>query len=150
MSSGGRTMTEEDKQRVVAQYRDLRRQCGVMEQRIVQIEQDRSEHQMVVRTLAAMAPDRKCHRVVGGAMVERTVGEVLPVLQESLEQFEELLSRFRSSFEDKERELLAFKLKYNIRVQGEDDVPAGSGSDVVRAVPAASASAAQPTGVLVN
>jgi hypothetical protein len=30
-----------------------------------------------------MPPDRKCFRMIGGVLVERTVGEVLPALEET-------------------------------------------------------------------
>ena len=36
---------------------------------------------LVIETLKKTAPDRKCFRMVGGVLVERTVKDVLPALE---------------------------------------------------------------------
>lgn len=41
---------------------------------------------MVIETLKEVAPERRCFRMVGGVLVERTVGDVLPALSTNKEQ----------------------------------------------------------------
>lgn len=41
---------------------------------------------LVIDTLKDVDPSRKCFRLVGGVLVERTVKEVLPALQTNKEQ----------------------------------------------------------------
>ena len=41
---------------------------------------------LVIDTLKDVDPDRKCFRMVGGVLVERTVKEVLPALINNREQ----------------------------------------------------------------
>lgn len=41
---------------------------------------------MVIDTLKNVAPERKCFRLVGGVLVERTVEDVLPALSNNKEQ----------------------------------------------------------------
>ena len=41
---------------------------------------------MVIETLKDVAPERKCFRLVGGVLVERTVKDVLPALSNNREQ----------------------------------------------------------------
>ena len=41
---------------------------------------------LVIDTLKDVDPDRKCFRMVGGVLVERTVKEVLPALVNNREQ----------------------------------------------------------------
>ncbi len=36
---------------------------------------------LVIETLSEVSPDRKCFRMIGGVLVERTVKEVLPALE---------------------------------------------------------------------
>jgi len=38
---------------------------------------------MLTSSLKPMPSDRKCFRMIGGVLVERTVGEVLPALEET-------------------------------------------------------------------
>jgi hypothetical protein len=42
-----------------------------------------SEHKLVVDQLSKLEDTRKAFRLVGGVLVERTVGEVLPVVNEN-------------------------------------------------------------------
>lgn len=41
---------------------------------------------LVIETLKEVDPSRKCFRLVGGVLVERTVKEVLPALENNKEQ----------------------------------------------------------------
>lgn len=41
---------------------------------------------LVIDTLKEVDPSRKCFRLVGGVLVERTVKEVLPALENNKEQ----------------------------------------------------------------
>ena len=40
---------------------------------------------LVVNTTKSMAADRKCFRLIGGVLVERTVGEVIPAVQANMD-----------------------------------------------------------------
>lgn len=41
---------------------------------------------MVIENLKDIAPERKCYRLVGGVLVERTVKDVLPALRSNRDQ----------------------------------------------------------------
>merc|ERR1712137_1141595 len=45
-----------------------------------ELQQDLNEHKIVIETLDGVDGDRKCFRMVGGVLVERTVKDVLPAL----------------------------------------------------------------------
>jgi len=44
------------------------------------------EIRLVIETLKEVEKERKCFRMIGGVLVERTVGEVLPALEANKEQ----------------------------------------------------------------
>ncbi|RYH07106.1 hypothetical protein EON65_42095 [archaeon] len=46
---------------------------------------DRDEHKLVVETMSKLEAERKAFRLVGGVLVERTVGEVLPAVSQNYE-----------------------------------------------------------------
>lgn len=46
---------------------------------------ERDEHKLVVDTLSKLESERKAFRLVGGILVERTVGEVLPIVNQNYE-----------------------------------------------------------------
>lgn len=45
---------------------------------------------LVIDTLKEVDPSRKCYRLVGGVLVERTVKEVLPALENNKEQVQDM------------------------------------------------------------
>ena len=45
-------------------------------QKVNVLQQDLNEHMIVIETLKGVDSDRKCFRMVGGVLVERTVKEV--------------------------------------------------------------------------
>lgn len=57
--------------------------------KINELEADLNEHDLVIKTLEPLDKQRKCFRLIGGVLVERTVEEVLPAVkqhQQSLQQ----------------------------------------------------------------
>ena len=47
---------------------------------------------LVIETLKEVEKDRKCFRMIGGVLVERTVNEVLPALEQNRDQVSSLRS----------------------------------------------------------
>ena len=45
-----------------------------------------NKNRLVIETLKEVEKDRKCFRMIGGVLVERTVNEVLPALEQNKEQ----------------------------------------------------------------
>lgn len=42
--------------------------------------QEKDEHDIVLQTLSSTEPDRKCYRMIGGALVETNVKTTKPIL----------------------------------------------------------------------
>ena len=49
----------------------------------IERQQDVAEHDLVIKTLEPLEAGRKCFRLVGEVLVERTVGEVLPAVKKN-------------------------------------------------------------------
>ena len=67
-----------DETAVIRTYKALTGECNGLVQKLTELETDRNEHRLVEETLKPLDPDRRAFRLVGGVLVERTVGEVLP------------------------------------------------------------------------
>lgn len=52
--------------------------------KISELEQEAKEHQLVLEAFKAVEPSRKCFRMIGGILVERTVEDIKPSLEENL------------------------------------------------------------------
>jgi prefoldin subunit 2 len=65
-----------------------------------------------------LEPARKCFRLVGGVLVERTVGDVLPAVQSNLDGIVTIMKQLAETYKKKEDDLAVFQKKFNIQVRG--------------------------------
>jgi prefoldin subunit 2 len=69
----------------------------------------------VLATLASTDTSRKAFRLIGGVLVEKTVGAVLPDVAENLKGIETFLKTMEDQLKAKDIEATAWQKKYNIR-----------------------------------
>ncbi|XP_010779974.1 prefoldin subunit 2 [Notothenia coriiceps] len=85
-SSAGGKPSGPSAEQVVATFQRMRQEQRSMASKSADFEMDINEHSLVIETLKEVDPSRKCFRLVGGVLVERTVKEVLPALESNKEQ----------------------------------------------------------------
>ncbi|OBZ77131.1 putative prefoldin subunit 2 [Grifola frondosa] len=86
--------------------------------KIGELEQEAEEHGLVLATLdeaLAEEPGRKCFRLVGGVLVERTVKDVVPALQTNRDGIMKVVSGLAEQYKSKDEEFEEFKHDYNIQ-----------------------------------
>ncbi|XP_063002061.1 prefoldin subunit 2 [Elgaria multicarinata webbii] len=116
--AAAKAMTAEQ---VVAGFNRLRQEQRGLASKAAELEMDLNEHKLVIETLREVDPTRKCYRMVGGVLVERTVKEVLPALENNKDQINKIIETLSQQLQTKGRELNEFREKHNIRLMGEDD-----------------------------
>ena len=52
--------------------------------KINELQQEAKEHQLVLDAFKTVEPERRCFRLVGGVLVERTVKDIKPSLEDNL------------------------------------------------------------------
>ncbi|XP_041821328.1 prefoldin subunit 2 isoform X1 [Chelmon rostratus] len=109
-NSAGGKQSGPSAEQVVATFQRMRQEQRSMASKAADLEMDINEHSLVIDTLKNVDPSRKCFRLVGGVLVERTVKEVLPALETNKEQMQ-----------SKGRELTEYRERYNIRLVGEGE-----------------------------
>ncbi|KAG2434699.1 hypothetical protein HXX76_007589 [Chlamydomonas incerta] len=107
-----------------------------------------TEHQLVMDALQKLDKDRKCFRLVGDVLVERTVGETVPAVAKNRDNLKSTIESFQKQFEIQKKDLAEFQEKYKIRVRSEGEV-AEEEAAAAKAKESAKAAAAQQ-GVLVS
>ncbi|KAM4664037.1 prefoldin subunit 2 [Discoglossus pictus] len=108
-------------EQVVAGFNRLRQEQRSLASKATELEMELNEHTLVIDTLKEVDQGRKCYRMVGGVLVERTVKEVLPALEKNKEQINKIIETLSVQLQAKGRELNEFREKHNIRLVGEDD-----------------------------
>ncbi|KAG8263845.1 Prefoldin subunit 2 [Homalodisca vitripennis] len=76
---------------------------------------------IVIDTLKDLDGDRKCFRMVGGVLCEKTVKEVLPVLSTNKQQLSNLIDSLNKQLTKKGIEINEYKEKHSIRIKGQDE-----------------------------
>ncbi|XP_030635941.1 prefoldin subunit 2 [Chanos chanos] len=125
--SGGGKQSGPTPEQVVATFQRMRQEQRSMASKLAELQMEISEHSLVIDTLQEVDPSRKCYRMVGGVLVERTVKEVLPALENNKEQISKVVESLNSQMVSKGQELTEYRERYNIRLVGEDDSQGKSG-----------------------
>ncbi|XP_045587556.1 prefoldin subunit 2 [Procambarus clarkii] len=115
-------LTKSEGEEIVQKFQQMRNEQRSLMAKISELEQDLNEHKIVIETLQDVSPDRKCFRMVGGVLVERTVMEVLPALLNNKEQLTKVIDSLNSKLVSKGKEVNEYRAKHNIKIKGQDDI----------------------------
>ncbi|KAI1319542.1 hypothetical protein EDD11_003812 [Mortierella claussenii] len=102
-------------QELTQTYNAMKSELNQLAQKIGELETEADEHTLVVDTITPLDPERKCFRLVGGVLVERTVKEVLPALKTNQEGIKNVTMQLVQKYKAKEDEFMAYQKKYNIQ-----------------------------------
>ncbi len=102
-------------QEIMQQYEAMRAQIREYAKKLGELDSERNEHSLVVTTIKDLDSKRKCFRKIGGVLVERTIGEVLPAVQRNLQGIDGMIKTLSDTLKDKQKVLDDYKEKYNIR-----------------------------------
>uniref|UniRef100_A0A0D9XTA4 Prefoldin subunit 2 n=1 Tax=Leersia perrieri TaxID=77586 RepID=A0A0D9XTA4_9ORYZ len=120
-SKAGSDDKEAINEQVVANiYGNMRSELSQLYTKITELEMEVSEHSLVIGAIEPLDHSRRCYRMIGGVLVERTIREVLPAVQRNKEGLEELVARMNETLEKKKKEITEFELKYKIRIRKSD------------------------------
>lgn len=122
--------------------------------KITELAGEATEHELVMQTLEPMDKGRKCFRLVGDVLVERTVGETLPAVAKNKQNLEDAITSLNRTLEAQKKDLVEFQTKYKITVRNNPSSGGGAAAreDADDAPPAAAGSSKQQggQGVLVS
>mmetsp|Transcript_4130 Transcript_4130/g.7722 ORF Transcript_4130/g.7722 Transcript_4130/m.7722 type:complete len:124 (+) Transcript_4130:87-458(+) len=115
-------MTEITQQQIIQTYKHMESECRQFVTKISELEQERNEHDLVIKTLKPLPNGRKAFRLVGGVLVERTVESVLPSVVMNRENLVMVLTNLNEMLEKRSKETIEWKQKYNIKTQEEAEM----------------------------
>ncbi|KAK7373167.1 hypothetical protein VNO80_06565 [Phaseolus coccineus] len=117
-AEGGKEPINE--QAVANMYASMRSDLNQIYSKITELEMEVSEHTLVINAIQPLDQSRRCYRMIGGVLVERTIKEVLPAVQRNKEGLEEVVARLNEALEKKKKEITEFETKYKIRIRKAD------------------------------
>ncbi|KAF3960350.1 hypothetical protein CMV_014926 [Castanea mollissima] len=109
-----------NEQAVANKYASMRTELNQIYSKITELEMEVGEHSLVINAIQPLDPSRRCFRMIGGVLVERTIQEVLPAVRRNKEGLEEVIARLNEALEKKKKEISDFEAKYKIRIRKPD------------------------------
>ena len=113
---------EEDPERaqrdneLIKELQSMRSQCTQLGERITMIEKEIEEHASAAIVLREYAATRPCKRMVGGVLIDSTVGEVLPAVENEGAMLTKAVEDMIGKLTERRDAMEEFKRTHNIRV----------------------------------
>jgi len=108
-------------QQIIARFKQLRAEQQQIQQKIGELEIEANEHSLVIGAIEKLEPTRRCYRLVGGVLVERSVGDVLPAVKKNKEGIADVIHQLREQFNKRSQELNDFIIQHKIQIKGGGD-----------------------------
>lgn len=77
-------------------YNEYKQVLEELQSKIIELGHDKDEHGIVLETLSGTDPERKCYRMIGGALVESDVKTTIPILKTKQDNLTEVISKMKS------------------------------------------------------
>ncbi|CAD2093548.1 prefoldin subunit 2, putative [Plasmodium vinckei] len=89
-------------------YEQIEKDRVQLVSKIEELYQDVVEHKLVLEALENVPSDRRCYRMVGDILVERTVGEIKPALIDHKNKVEQIIAECQKKLDEKNIEVSQF------------------------------------------
>ncbi|XP_050035428.1 prefoldin subunit 2 isoform X1 [Dermacentor andersoni] len=119
-------------QGVVDGFNQLRQEQRALTGKLIELEMELNEHNLVAEALQKVDGDRRCYRMVGGVLVERTVKDILPAVERNKENISKSVELLNEKIVQKGQEVNEYREKHNIQIRvssnaaSKSQPPAGS------------------------
>ncbi|XP_014782526.1 prefoldin subunit 2 [Octopus bimaculoides] len=120
MASTAKSNKPKTNEQIIAGFQELRQQQRALASKISEVEMDLKEHNLVIENLTDVDPGKKCFRMLGGVLVERTVKDVLPAIVNNKQQMSKLIETLNKQLESKGTEINKYRETHNLKIRGEE------------------------------
>ena len=108
-------------QEILGHYQGMMQECRQLASKISELNLEKDEHRLVLDTMNKLDGGRTAYRLVGGVLVARTVGDVLPQISQTYEGIVQILAQLDSTLKNKDAERKAYKEQHGIMTQEEKE-----------------------------
>lgn len=106
-------MSSQDFQLKYNEYKNILEE---LQEKVIELGNDKDEHAVVLKTLHGTDPTRKCYRMVGSSLVESDVKTTIPILETKNKKLMETISTMKSELIKTAQEFEKWKKDNKIQV----------------------------------
>jgi prefoldin subunit 2 len=120
MTQTNETISKMTANQLDAAYQQADRERNQLVTKLSELQQESREHLLVLDAFAKVEPTRRCFRLIGGVLVEQTVGEVKDPLTENHKRLEEYVNNLNGVMKQKTDLISAIVQRSNTISKQED------------------------------
>jgi prefoldin subunit 2 len=118
MAQAPQKLTPQQNEQVIARFRKMSDERDQLRNKLIELQQESREHELVLQTLGPLDAERRAWRKVGGVLVERNVGQCREMVQANLESIVKMAVELNKQWELKESECEDFQRQFQLSVNG--------------------------------
>jgi len=107
---------------IITTFKQMKAEQNAIVSKISELELDANEHSLVINAIEKLEPSRKCFRLVGGVLVERTVEEVLPAVKRNKEGLTDAVDKLNAQLTQKSKDINDFVAKHKIQFKSQNEL----------------------------
>jgi len=116
-SSGSTSLSDQEIQSTLSKFQQ---ELSSLASKIGELESEAEEHDLVLSTLQeslASNPNRKCFRLIGGVLVERTVKDIVPALGTNRDGIKQAIATLIRQYKSREEEFQKFTREQGVSIR---------------------------------
>lgn len=103
---------EQIQQRVAMRYKQLNQEAQVLVQKLLELEDEKKENELVLESISKLEDTRKCWRLVNGVLMEKTKVEVVPEMRTVINNLSSVINQITQSLQAVRQEIKQLEVAY--------------------------------------
>lgn len=118
-------------QRVAQRYKQLQQEAQVLVQKLIELEDEKRENELVIESISKLEDTRKCWRLVNGVLIEKTKVEVVPEMRVVINNLNSVINQITTSLQAVRNEIKNLESAYDhIMKQAKASATANRGQEI--------------------
>eukprot|EP00033_Pygsuia_biforma_P000869 GCRY01001008.1.p1 GENE.GCRY01001008.1~~GCRY01001008.1.p1 ORF type:complete len:154 (+),score=18.04 GCRY01001008.1:123-584(+) len=122
MSDNKKQLSQEEQQVIIKRFQSMMQEIEQMRIKVGELDSELNEYRLLLDTLSPMNKDRRCWRLIGGVLVERTVGNLEPVIETNRKGIEDVMKALTDDLQKREKVLKEYQKEHNIKITTPEEV----------------------------
>ena len=84
---------------MAGRYKQLNQEAQILVQKLLELEDEKRENELVIESISSLEDTRKCWRLVNGVLMEKTKVEVVPEMRVVINNLNSVINQITQSLQ---------------------------------------------------